>query len=190
MPTVLLLFDSRGGLTEQLAQAVAEGVRSVPGAELRYCRAEETPVDQLSQCDALILGSPNYSGMTGKLKSWMDHAWKSWEEGALVGKVGAAFTAGYSPSGGTEATLLQLLHLLLAHGMLVVGLPWSERMRVSGSYYGATAHGQVTEDDREQSRALGKRVAETAVKLFGPRSGSDRTVRPEPVEGPSSASEH
>src|SRR5439155_11409325 len=67
-------------------------------------------------------------------------------------------------SAGTEATLLQLLHLLFAHGMLVVGLPWSERMRVSGSYYGATAHGQVPEDDREQARSLGRRVAETAVR--------------------------
>ena len=167
MPTVLLLFDSRGGLTEQLAEAIAEGVRSVPGADLRYRRLEEASIDELKQCDALIMGSPNYSGVTGKLKAWMDHAWKSWEEGALVGKVGAAFTAGYSRSGGTEATLLQLLHLLLAHGMLVVGLPWSERMRVSGSYYGATAHGQVTEDDREQARALGKRVAETVLKVSG-----------------------
>jgi len=51
--------------------------------------------------------------------------------------------------------------------MLVVGLPWSERMRVSGSYYGATAHGQVTDDDREQARALGRRVAETAARLSG-----------------------
>src|SRR3972149_4153081 len=55
---VLLLFDSRGGLTEQLAQAVAEGVRSVPGAELRYCRAEETPVDELNQCDAPPTAAP------------------------------------------------------------------------------------------------------------------------------------
>ncbi|MBI2912442.1 MAG: NAD(P)H-dependent oxidoreductase [Chloroflexi bacterium] len=167
MPTVLLLFDSRGGLTEQLAQAVAEGVRSVPGVELRYRRLDEAGVDELKACHALILGSPNWSGMTGKLKDWMDHSGDLWESGELAGKVGAAFTAGYSRSAGTEATLLQLLHLLLAHGMLVVGLPWSERMRISGSYYGATAHGQVTEDDREQARALGKRVAETAVKLFG-----------------------
>ncbi len=78
---------------------------------------------------------------------------------------------GWSRSGGTEATLLQLIHLLLAHGMLFVGLPWSDRMRRSGSYYGATAHGEVTEDDREQARALGRRVAETALRVVaGQRS--------------------
>jgi multimeric flavodoxin WrbA len=97
---------------------------------------------ELKECDALILGSPNWSGMTGKLKDWIDYSGDLWESGELAGKVGAAFTAGYSRSGGTEATLLQLLHLLFAHGMLVIGLPWSDRMRVSGSYYGATAHGE------------------------------------------------
>ena len=79
--------------------------------------------------------------------------------------MGACFTAGWSRSGGTEATLLQLLHLLLSHGMVFVGLPRSERMRRSGSYYGATAHGEVTDEDREQARALGRRAAETALRL-------------------------
>jgi len=162
---VFLLFDSRGGLTEQLAQAVAEGVRSVAGAELAYRRVDEADISDLPRADALILGSPNWSGMTGKLKDWMDHSGDLWESGELAGKVGAAFTAGWSRSAGTEATLLQLLHLLLAHGMVIVGLPWSERMRRSGSYYGATAHGEVTDDDREQARALGRRVAEVAQRL-------------------------
>jgi NAD(P)H dehydrogenase (quinone) len=169
MATVLLLFDSRGGLTEQLAAAVAEGVNSVPGAELRYRRLEDATTDELKRCDALILGSPNWSGMTGKLKDWLDYSGDLWETGELAGKVGAAFTAGYSRSGGIEATLLQLLHLLFAHGMVAVGLPWSDRMRTSGSYYGATAHGEVTEDDREQARILGRRVAETAARLVAPR---------------------
>jgi NAD(P)H dehydrogenase (quinone) len=162
---VLLLFDSRGGLTERLAEAVAEGVRSVAGAELRYLRVDEARPEELLEIDALILGSPNWSGMTGKLKSWMDNTGDLWETGDLAGKPGACFTAGWSRSGGTEATLLQLMHLLLSHGMLVVGLPWSQRMRRSGSYYGATAHGEVTDDDREQARALGRRVAETALRL-------------------------
>ena len=162
---VLLLFDSRGGLVERLAEAVAEGVRSVVGVELRYRRLDDATLDELRSADALILGSPNWSGMTGKLKDWIDYSGDLWETGELAGKVGAAFTAAYSRSAGVEATLLQLLHLLFAHGMIVVGLPWSERMRVSGSYYGATAHGQVTDDDREQARALGRRVALTAVEL-------------------------
>ena len=163
---VLLLFDSRGGLTEQLAQAVAEGVRSVEGAELRYRRIDEADPKELQEIDALILGSPNWSGMTGKLKEWMDYSGDLWETGELAGKPGGCFTAGWSRSGGTEATLLQLMHLILSHGMVFVGLPWSETMRRSGSYYGATAYGEVTDEDRAQARALGRRVAETALALL------------------------
>jgi NAD(P)H dehydrogenase (quinone) len=165
VPTVLILFDSRGGLTEELAQAVAEGVRSVASAQLSLRRLDDASPEELKQVDAVIVGSPNWSGITGKLKTWFDQSGDLWETGELAGKVGAAFAAGWSPSGGLEATLLQVLHLLLAHGMVIVGLPWSERMRVSGSYYGATAVGQVTDDDRAQARELGRRVAELALRL-------------------------
>lgn len=162
---ILLLFDSRGGLTEHLAEAIAEGVGSVADAELAYRRIDEALPRELLECDGLILGSPNWSGMTGKLKEWFDYSGDLWETGELAGKPGAVFTAGWSRSGGIEATLLQLLHLLLSHGMVAVGLPWSETMRRSGSYYGATAHGDVTDDDRAQARALGRRLAEIAVRL-------------------------
>ena len=108
---------------------------------------------------------PNWSGITGKLKEWFDYSGDLWETGELGGKVGAAFTAGYSRSGGIEATLLQLIHLLFAHGWVIVGLPWTDTMRRSGSYYGVTAHGSVTDEDREQAQALGRRVAEVAAKL-------------------------
>ncbi|MFQ6019181.1 MAG: flavodoxin, partial [Dehalococcoidia bacterium] len=91
MTRVLLIFDSRGGLTEQLAEAMAGGVRSVDGAELIYRRLDEARVEELTGCDALILGSPNWSGMTGKLKDWMDYSGDLWESGELIGKVGAAF---------------------------------------------------------------------------------------------------
>jgi NAD(P)H dehydrogenase (quinone) len=165
MTRVLLLFDSRGGLTEDLAQSIAEGVRSVPGVELSYRRIDEAEQRELLECDALIVGSPNWSGMTGKLKEWFDYSGDLWESGELEGKPAAAFTAGWSRSGGIEATLLQLVHLLLAHGMIFVGLPWSNRMRQSGSYYGATAHGKVTDDDRAQARALGERVARVTLAL-------------------------
>jgi len=165
MARVLLLYDSRGGLTEQLANAVGDGVTSVDGAELRSLRIDDAGPEELLTLDALIVGSPNWSGMTGKLKEWFDYSGDLWESGDLAGKPAACFTAGWSRSGGTEATLLQLIHLLLSHGMLFVGLPWSDTMRRSGSYYGATAHGDVTDDDRAQARALGRRVAELAVRL-------------------------
>ncbi len=165
MTQILLVYDSRAGLVQQLADAVAEGVGSVEGAELRSRRIGSADPSELLHCDALILGSPNWTGMTGELKLWLDQSGDLWESGELAGKPGAAFAAGWSPHGGLEATLLQLMHLLVGHGMIFVGIPWSERMRRSGSYYGATAAGAVTDDDREQARALGRRVARLAVRL-------------------------
>ena len=165
MTQILLVYDSRAGLVQQLAAAVAEGVGSVEGAELRSRRIGSADPSELLHCDALILGSPNWTGMTGELKLWLDQSGDLWESGELAGKPGAAFAAGWSPHGGLEATLLQLMHLLVGHGMIFVGIPWSERMRRSGSYYGATAAGDVTDDDREQARALGRRVARLAVRL-------------------------
>lgn len=163
--TVLLVYDSRGGLVEELAESISRGVNSIPGAVLSRRRIDEANPAELLDCDALIVGSPNWSGMTGKLKEWFDYSGDLWESGELAGKIGACFTAGYSRSAGTEATLLQLMHLILSHGMLFVGLPWTNRMRVAGSYYGATAHGEVTDDDRDQARALGERVARVCLSL-------------------------
>ena len=167
MTRILLVYDSRAGLVQQLADAVGEGVRSIEGVELRSIRIGEADPAELLHCDALILGSPNWTGVTGELKVWLDQSGDLWESGELAGKPGAAFAAGWSPHGGLEATLQQLTHLLVGHGMIFVGLPWSERMRRSGSYYGATAAGVVTDDDREQARALGRRVARLAVRLEG-----------------------
>ena len=164
MARILLLYDSRGGLTEQLADSIEAGVVGA-GAECLRRRIEDAVIPDLLAADGIVIGSPNWSGMTGKLKDWFDYSGDLWETGELAGKVGAVFTAGYSRSGGIEATLLQLLHLLFAHGMVVVGLPWSDAMRRSGSYYGATAHGAVSDEDREQARALGRRVAEMAARL-------------------------
>lgn len=165
MAQVLLIYDSRAGLVQQLADAVAEGVRATEGAKLLDRSVDDADPAELLRCDALILGSPNWTGMTGKLKAWLDESGDLWESGELAGKPGAAFVAGWSPQGGLEATLLQLMHLLVGHGMIFVGLPWSERMRRSGSYYGATAVAEVGEDDREQARTLGRRVARLAVRL-------------------------
>jgi NAD(P)H dehydrogenase (quinone) len=163
---ILILYDSRGGLTEELAGSLEEGVRAA-GGECRRRRVDDATVDDLFWAGGIIVGSPNWSGMTGKLKDWFDYSGDLWQTGELAGKVGAVFTAGYSRSGGTEATLLQLIHLLFAHGMVVIGLPWSETMRTSGSYYGATAHGSVTDDDRAQGFALGHRVAALVTRLEG-----------------------
>ena len=168
MTQVLVIYDSQGLLAE-LAQSVIEGAASIDGVEVLDRPLDDARKEELLTCDALILGSPNWTGMTGRLKHWMDYTGDLWETGELAGKVGACFTAGWSRSGGTEATLLQLFHLLIGHGMVFVGLPWSNAMHHSGSYYGATAYGKVADLDRAQAFALGARAADFAVRLRAPR---------------------
>ena len=163
-PVVMVLYDSQG-LVAELAQAIVEGADSVIGVEVRDRPLDAAEKDELLECDALILGSPNWTGITGRLKHWWDYTGDLWESGELADKPAAAFSAGWSPSGGLEATLLQLVHLLIGHGMIIVGLPWSSTMNHSGSYYGATAVRKVTELDREQARTLGARVSAYALRL-------------------------
>ena len=162
---VLVLYDSRGGLIERLAQGVGQGVEGLEGAEAVLKRIDDAGMEDLIAADAIVFGSPNWSGITGKMKLWLDSLGDLWEEGQIKNKVGAAFTAGASRSAGIEFTLLTLIHWMFTGGMIIVGLPWSERMATSGSYYGPTASGTVLEDDVEQARALGRRVAEVAAQL-------------------------
>lgn len=165
--SVLVLYDRKGVAIESLAAAVGEGVASTGLARATVKRFEEAARRDLLDADALLLGSPNWSGVTGSLKSWLDDQGDLWEEGSLAGKPAAAFTAGWGRHSGLEMTLLQLIHWMLACGMVVVGLPWSDRMRLSGSYYGATAAGAVSENDLAQARELGARVASIAARLKG-----------------------
>ena len=155
----------RGVPIQSLAAAVARGVAGVGTSEARLKRIDEATTADLLDADGLVLGSPNWSGITGSLKTWLDEQGDLWEEGSLAGKPGAAFTTGWGHHSGLEMTLLQLIHWMLACGMIVVGLPWSDRMRHSGSYYGATASGGVSDDDLAQAEALGARVAALATRL-------------------------
>ena len=102
---------------------------------------------------------------------WVDDQGDLWEEGTLAGKLGAAFTTGRGRHSGLEFTLLSLIHWMLAGGMVIVGLPWSDRMRLSGSYYGATAAGEVSQDDIAQARDLGERVARFSLRLSSQEKG-------------------
>ena len=157
--SVLVLYDPKGPAIEALAEAAAQGVESNGSARAKLKRVDEALQGNLLDSDALMLGSPNWSGITGSMKLWLDEQGDLWEEGSLAGKPGAAFTTGGGRHSGLEMTLLQLVHWMLACGMVVVGLPWSQRMRLSGSYYGATAAGVVSEDDLAQARELGARLA-------------------------------
>lgn len=163
---VLILYDAFGPLITELAKSIAEGVTATPDAEAVVRHVTEAQRQDLLDCDALVLGSPNWSGITGRLKNWLDDQGDLWEKGALTGKVGAAFTTGRGRHTGVEFTLLALIHWMMACGMLIVGLPWTNAMHTAGAYYGATvAGGPASEDDRAQARALGKRVAEVANRL-------------------------
>ena len=160
---VYVVYDGEpDGPITRLARAVAQGAASVPEVEVVQHTAQQASVDGMLAADALILGSPNWHGPTATLKALLDTAGLAWERGELVGRVGAAFTTGWSRAGGQEMTLLMLLHILLAHGMVIVGLPWSRRMVRSGSYYGATSTGGPTEEDLAQAESLGRRTARYA----------------------------
>lgn len=163
--TVLILYDRKGATIESLASSAAEGVANSGLGNPTVKRIEEAHRSDLLECDALMLGSPNWSGITGTMKTWLDEQGDLWEEGQLTGKPAAAFTSGWGRHSGTEMTLLQLIHWLLACGMVVVGLPWSDRMRVSGSYYGASATAGLSDVDLLQAQELGLRLTTVAARL-------------------------
>ncbi len=163
---VLVLYD-HGDLLAALAEEVAAGARDVPGAMVLLRKLPDASREDLLEADAIIIGTPNWTGIKGSLKRWLDTTGDMWEEGLLAGKIGAAFTTSAGRHSGTEFTLLNVLHWQLGSGMIIVGLPWTPTMERSGSYYGATAIGGLTDEDRLQGRALGRRVAEIAQRLKG-----------------------
>ncbi len=165
MTKVLVLFDQKGHSIEAMAQAVTEGVQCSGLAVPTRMSIDEASRDDLLAADGLILGSPNWSGISGTFKQWLDDQGDLWEERVLAGRPGAAFTTGTGRHSGLETTLQQLIHWMLACGMVIVGLPWSDRMRVSGSYYGATASGGANDDDLAQARELGERLADISARL-------------------------
>lgn len=162
MTKVLVVHDLESPAVARLAEAVVKGAGSVPDTEVVLRTTAEATVNDMISADGIILGSPNWHGLTAKMKELIDQTGLAWEQAAFVGKVGGAFTTGWSRGAGQEITLLTILHPLLAHGMIIVGLPWSSRMTRSGSYYGATAMGRPKAEDMAQGEALGRRVARYA----------------------------
>ena len=163
--SILILYDPKGPAIESLAAAATEGAAGSGSIQAVSKSIFQATTQDLLEADGVLLGSPNWSGLTGSMKSWLDEQGDLWEDGSLSGKPGAAFTTGWGRHSGLEMTLLQLIHWMLACGMVVVGLPWSDPMRTSGSYYGATAVAGVTDQDLDQARELGARVANIAAKL-------------------------
>jgi len=166
---LLIVYDDFGRNMSPLAQAIEEGAAAVTGTAVQRRLVQDATADDMLAADAVILGSPNFSGISGRLKSWLDSDPMEvlWEGQPMRGKVGAAFVAGRSRNAGQEFTLLALLHVLWGYGMLVVGVPWSDLMLASSSYYGAAASRQLQEEDLAQARLLGERVARVAQRLYG-----------------------
>jgi NAD(P)H dehydrogenase (quinone) len=192
---ILVLFYSRKGATAELARQVCRGVESVAGARARLrtvpavasvVEALQPPVpaegppyathDDLRECDGLVMGSPTrFGNMAAPLKFFLDGTSALWVSGALAGKPAGVFTSTQTLHGGQETTLLSMMLPLLHHGMVIVGLPYTDTAlsttRAGGSPYGAShfagddTQPRLTEDERTLAVHLGRRVAELAVKL-------------------------
>lgn len=195
MAEILILYYSQGGATADMARSIAHGVEEVAGMQARLrtvpavssvCEATAPVVPEagapyatladLQTCAGLILGSPTHFGnMAAALKHFIDGSGSAWMAGHLIGKPAAVFTSTASMHGGHESTLLSMMLPLLHHGMLLVGLPYSEpallRTQTGGSPYGASRltsdndNRPLSEDERKLCLALGRRVAEIAKRL-------------------------
>ena len=193
---ILVLYYSPGGTTAEMANIIARGVEEIDGVQARVRTvpdvsptAEQTAAsipedgplfastDDLIECNGLILGCPTHFGnMPAAMKYFIDGTSALWMGGKLAGKPAAVFSASTSMHGGQESTLLTMLLPLLHHGMLIVGLPYTEtelfETKTGGSPYGATRLTDdleatpLSEHERKLCMAIGKRVALTTKKLF------------------------
>lgn len=154
MTKVLVIYDSRTGNTEKMADAVADGARQVEGTSVALMNVDKAKLDDMLSADAIILGSPTYYGnMSGKMKELIDKSNKF--HGKLTGKVGGAFTSAGGTACGAETTLLATLQAMLVHGMIVQG-------RSDDQPYGATAVEAPDEQAIGYCNELGTRVASLA----------------------------
>ena len=195
MSHILVLYYSRYGATEKMAQHIARGVEDVDGmhavvrtvpAVSTVCEAVEDSIpeqgapyvslDELRDCSGLALGSPTrFGNMAAPLKYFIDSTSSLWLGGELAGKPASVFTSTSSLHGGQETTLISMMLPLLHHGMLISGIPYSEtdllHTDAGGTPYGAShlagtdSKNPLTEAEQRLCFAMGKRLAETARKL-------------------------
>ena len=195
MPDILVVYYSRDGALREMAQWVARGIEEVSGARARLrtvprvvtaTSVAEPPVPgagppfcelrDLEECAGVAVGSPTrFGNMAAPMKHFWDGTSPLWLKGALAGKPAAVFTSTASFHGGQEATLLSMMLPLLHHGMVIVGLPYTEPELMStqsgGTPYGAShvsgpgSERAFDEDERRLARALGRRLATVALRL-------------------------
>ena len=198
MNEVLVLYYSHHGAVKQMAQLIARGIGEIDGVAARVrtvprvstlTEATEPAVPDsgapyaelkdLEECIGIALGSPTrFGNMAAPMKYFWDGTGSLWMKGALAGKPAAVFTSTSSMHGGQETTLTSMMLPLLHHGMLIVGIPYSEADLLNttsgGTPYGAShtaglsSDQPITEHERKLCIALGRRLAQTAVKLARP----------------------
>ena len=198
MVKLLVLYHSTYGHIETMAYAEADGAREFAGCDVEVRRVPETVSDEamrsiggkldqpapvaipeeLADYDAIIFGTPTrFGNMSGQMRTFLDQTGCLWTSGALVGKVGSVFTSSATQHGGQESTILTFHPTLLHHGMVIVGLPYTEQRQMGvekvkgGSPYGAStiagAEGerQPSELELAMARYQGRHVASVAAKL-------------------------
>lgn len=193
---ILVLYYSRHGATAEMARRAARGVEEIEGMRARLrtvpavstvCEATEDTIpdhgppyvslQDLETCSGLLLGSPTrFGNMAAPLKYFLDQTSGVWLSGKLAGKPAGVFTSASSLHGGQETTLLSMILPLMHHGMLIVGLPYSETALIKttsgGTPYGPShtagseSNVPLTQDEKELCVALGRRVAEIARALY------------------------
>lgn len=194
-PYILVLYYSRSGSTAKLSQYIARGVEQVDGIQAKIrtvapisttCEAIDPVVpddgapyvtlDDLNGCSGLVLGSPTrFGNMAAPMKYFIDSTSSLWMSGALAGKPASVFSSTASMHGGQESTLLTMMLPLFHHGMILVGLPYTEpkltSTKTGGTPYGASHvagpanDNPLSEDEIELAKHLGKRLASIALKL-------------------------
>ncbi len=195
MTTILVLYYSRYGSVKQMAQHIARGIESVAGAEARIrtvpsvspnteasepgipdAGAPYATLDDLKECDGLALGSPTrFGNMAAPMKYFLDGTSSLWLSGKLVDKPAAVFSSTSSLHGGQETTLISMMLPLFHLGFVMLGIPYTESdlntTSTGGTPYGAThctgpdGKRPFSEEEQRLCFALGKRLAETAIKL-------------------------
>jgi NAD(P)H dehydrogenase (quinone) len=198
MAQILVLYYSRNGSTAELARHVCRGIESIGGAHAKLrtvppvvaesegpakpvpeSGAPYATLEDLRTADGLVLGSPTrFGNMAAPLKHFLDGTAGLWLSGALAGKPAGVFTSTQTMHGGQETTLLSMMLPLLHHGMVLVGLPYTERAlndtRSGGSPYGAShvagedAARRLTREEESLAQSLGRRVAGLALRLAAP----------------------
>ncbi len=195
MQDILVLYYSRNGATAKMARLIGRGIGEITGVQARLrtvppvstvCEAVADAIPEqgdpyatvtdLEQCIGLALGSPTrFGNMAAPLKYFIDGTGPLWLSGKLAGKPAALFTACSTPHGGHESTLLSMMIPLLHHGMLVLGLPFTEtalsQTTGGGTPYGASHYSgadgeqEITREEHALCIALGRRLAQTALAL-------------------------